>query len=91
MRTSQLMLLSSVIFLTGSFLTNHLADSFALLFLSLLWGGLSLILMNVENKLDYYERKNKRLRNSIVIDSLIGIVDILIKLTEQKNGKRKSK
>jgi hypothetical protein len=78
MKQSQLYILIANIFIAGSFLTNHVWDSFAMLFLGIVWLIGAMFRATHERTLEFLHKKLEGVKFSLIVD-----------LLSAKRGKRK--
>lgn len=71
MKQSQLYMILGQMCFVGSFLTNHLWDSLLLLIMMFYWFGATLFSFWMERRIERLERLSQRLKDEIILDSLI--------------------
>ena len=71
MKQSQLYMILGQMCFVGSFLTNHLWDSLLLFIMMIYWFGATIFAHFMERKMEMLERLSKRLKDEIIIETLI--------------------
>lgn len=79
MKQSQVYMLIAGMFLAGSFLTNHVWDSIAMLFIGGFWTCCAVFSMTSERMIEHLERRLQNVKFNL-------IVDLLSEKKRRKNG-----